>query len=848
MITTKLTLRGVVAHKWRMLLTVFAVISGVAFVSGSFILTDSLKRSFDSLFSDISAGIDLQVRASLAFGDPGTSERDPIPHEIVDDLSSIDGIDKVIGSIQRTTTIIKPDGKPLQTNGPSFGVSWSGAEGFGGTTLLAGDYPSGPDQVAIDKATAERAKFEVGDTVTLVGISGKRDFTLVGLIGRGDSDGFGGAAISAFDLPTADDFLGGGGMVDTIDIALVEGADLGDVQAAIEDQLPPNVEVVTGEQVADETAAGINQFISIFGNVLLGFAAVALFVSAFLIFNTFAIIVSQRLRELALMRAVGADAGQVQRMIIGEATVIGVVATVVGLGFGVLVSKAIVALFNAAGAGFPSADTVISVRTIIAAVVVGMGVTLAAAIVPALRASRIPPVAAMRPEIGFTSLQANRRLLTGAAMLTLGLALFLVGIFLRPGGTVGTLLSAGGGAVLLFIGVASLSTLVARRISGLIGKPIARAFGMPGRLAKENAQRSPQRTASTAAALMIGLALVSLVSVVGTSVKATFIKQLDTSITADFFITDSNFSGLPPTFAERLAELDELDGVSAFRAANAQIAGETKQIGAVNPDSFAKLVDIDVIDGALEDLGTGGILLHEDPAADLAVGVGDSIDVTWQNGTEASLEVVGIYADSSVAGNWLTSTTTLEAASDRPPTDFFIGARIADGVAIQDARDAVDAVAESYPSAKVQDQAEFRQSQEDQLNQILSIIYGLLAFAIFIAVIGIANTMALSVFERTREFGLLRAVGMDRRQLRRSIRWESVIVSVFGAILGIVVGLPLGIGVAWALPDTVVSLISIPWLTIIVILVASVVVGLGAAIFPARRAAKLDILDAIATT
>jgi putative ABC transport system permease protein len=845
---TKLTIRGVLANKWRMLLTVLAVISGVAFVSGSFILTDSLKRSFDSLFDDLSEGIDLQVRATLAFGDPGTSERDPVPTELAAIAEGIDGVDVVTPTIQRIMTIIKPDGDPFRSSGPTFGVSWTPDSGIGGTTLLGGGYPTGADEAAIDKATAERVGFEIGDTVTLVGFSGKRDFTVVGLVGRGDSDGFGGAAIVAFDPATADDFLGGNGKVDTIDIALVEGADVNSVLETLQEQLPPNVEVVTGEQVANETAAGINQFISIFGNVLLGFAAVALFVSAFLIFNTFAIIVSQRLRELALMRAVGADAGQVRRMIIGEAAVIGVIATIAGLGFGVLVSKAIVALFNAAGAGFPSAATIISVRTVIAAIVIGMGVTLAAAIVPALRASRIPPVAAMRPEIGFSALQANRRILLGAALLFAGLGLFLLGIFVRPGGTVGTLVSAGGGAVLLFIGIASLSTMVARGVSGIIGAPIARVFGIPGRLAKDNAQRSPRRTASTAAALMIGLALVSLVSVVGTSVKATFIEQLDTSITADFFITDTNFSGLPPTFAEKLAELDELDAVSSFRAASAQIDGETKQIGAVNPESFGELVDIDITDGSMEALANGGILLHQDPASDLGVGVGDSIEVTWQNGRVQPLEVVGVYADSSVAGNWLTGVDTLQNAVDRPPTDFFIGARIADGVDIEDARTAVTDVAEAYPSAQVQDQAEFRQSQEDQLNQVLSIIYGLLAFAIFIAVIGIANTMALSVFERTREFGLLRAVGMDRRQLRRSIRWESVIVSVFGAILGIVVGLPLGIGVAWALPDTIISIISIPWGTVVVILLASVLVGLGAAIFPARRAAKLDILEAIATT
>lgn len=844
----RLTWRGVLAHKWRMLLTVLAVVSGVAFVSGSFILTDSLRRSFDSLFSDIAEGIDLEVRSSVAFGDPGTVERDPIPLDLVDVVAAVPGVAVAEANIGRTVTIIDSDGEPYSTGGaPTFGLSWSPTS-LGGAVLLDGDHPSGPDQMAMDKATSERAGFVLGDTVTVVGADGKRDFTLVGLAGRGDSEGFGGAAIALFDLATADDFLGADGKADTIDLAVDEGASVDDVAAALREVLPPNLEVVTGQQVADETASGINQFISIFGNVLLGFAAVALFVSAFLIFNTFAIIVSQRLRELALMRAVGADGRQVQRMIIGEAVIIGVIATVLGIGFGVLVAKAIVGIFNAAGAGFPSAGTVITPRTLVVAVVIGLGVTVAAATVPALRAARIPPVAAMRPEIGFTALQATRRLVMGTVMSIVGLALFATGVFVGPGGTITTLVSAGGGAVLLFIGIASLSTLVARRVSGVIGAPIARLFGIPGRLARDNAQRAPRRTASTAAALMIGLALVSLVAVVGTSVKATFVEQLDTSVTADFFITDQNFAGLPPSFAERLAELDQLDAVSPFRAAPARVNGSTKQIGAVDPQSFGRLVDIDMVEGAIEDLADGGVLLHRDPAGDLGVGVGDSIDVQWQNGTEATLEVKGVYADSSVAGNWLTSIDTVADVSEREARDFFIGARIADGVAIDDARSAVEAVAADYPSAQVQDQAEFRQSQEDQLDQVLTIIYGLLAFAIFIAVIGIANTMALSVFERTREFGLLRAVGMNRRQLRRAIRWESVIVSVFGAVLGIVVGLPLGIGVAIALPDTIVSKIAIPWSTLIVILLLSVVVGLLAAVLPARRASRIDILDAIATT
>jgi putative ABC transport system permease protein len=346
---------------------------------------------------------------------------------------------------------------------------------------------------------------------------------------------------------------------------------------------------------------------------------------------------------------------------------------------------------------------------------------------------------------------------------------------------------------------------------------------------------------------MIGVALISAVSLLASSVRATFLDQLSSSITADFFITGGNF-GLPPAFAADLAEVEELSAVSPFRATQAQVDGETKSIGAVSPSDFGDLVDVDLTSGSFDDLDANSLLLNKDPARDLGVGVGDTVTLQWQNGASSELTVAGVYDDGAVAGNWIVSTELLDTISSAPAIDFFVGARIADGVAIEDARAAVEAVAEKYPSVTVEDQAEFRASQEAQLDQLLLIINALLGLAVIVAVIGIANTIALSVFERTREFGLLRAIGMERKQLKRSVRWEAVIVAVFGALLGVVVGLPLGLGVAWALPDSAVSIIAIPWGTIVVLLVLSVVVGLVAAWLPARRAAKLDILDAIATT
>jgi putative ABC transport system permease protein len=847
----RLTLRGVLARKFRILLTILAVVSGVAFVSGAFILTDSVKGAINNLFEDLRGEVDLEVRSTIAFGDAARADRDPVPLSLMKDIEAIDGVRLVEANIIRESTIIKTDGEPLRTSGPAFGISWNGPDGLDGRTLLEGAVPAKAGEVAIDKASADRAGYALGDTVTIVGPTGKAEFTLVGLTGTGSTSGSGGASVSAFDPVTANEFLGADNKAESIYIGITPEASRSDVQQAIADALPDSYEVIPGEQSAKETAGAINEIIDIFGKVLLGFAAISLFVSAFLIFNTFAIIVSQRLRELALLRAVGASTRQIHQMIIGEGLVIGILATGLGLLGGLGVAKGITALFNAAGAAFPPADLTISSRTIILSILIGIGVTLAAAIVPALRAGRIPPVAAMRPELGFSALQRSKRLFVGVGTLLAGVTLFCIGLFVQPGGTVGTLGGSAVGAVLLFLGIASLSTTIAAPASRIISRILPIPFrpmtnSVPGRLASRNAQRTPRRTASTASALMVGLALVSMVSVVADSVKKSFTDQLQASVTADFFVTNLSFQGLPVAFGERLAELPELGSVSPFRATVALVNGEEKQIGAVKPE-MGDLVDIDIQKGSINTLNDGNILLYKDPARDLNVDVGDTVDITWQNGTTSTLTVGAIYADSSVAGNWLISLDTLAEVSSAPPVDFFIGADIAEGVSIEDARAAVEKVAVDFPSAEVQDQAEFQKSQEDQLNQLLAIVYGLLIFAIFIAVLGIANTMALSVFERTREFGLLRAVGMSRRHLKRSIRWEAIIVSVFGATLGIVVGIPLGIAVAIALPDSFVTATVVPISTIVTILIASIVVGIFAAIFPARRAAKLDILDAIAT-
>jgi putative ABC transport system permease protein len=851
----KLTLRSVLARKARILLTTLSVVVGVAFVSGAFVLTDSFEKSFDKLFSDLNAGVDLRVRGAVAFGEQGSG--DPVPASLADALADVPGVAVVEPGLQGSGVILDKDGEPVAgAGGPQLIVAWTGENSIGGTELRDGAAPKSSSEVAIDKQTADRAGHKVGDTISVVGNSGKQEYTLVGTVGISGSDGFFGATVALFDPETAQKVVDSPGEYQAIDLAIDEGASLAQVESAVRQQLPANVEVVTGQKVAEETSEQITQIVKIFRWVLLGFATIALFVSAFLINNTFQIIISQRLRELALLRAVGASGRQVRRMIVLESLIIAAVATTVGFLGGIGVSKLLTVVFNSAGGGFPDAPVVLKLRTLIVSLVVGFGVTLAATIIPALRASRVPPIAAMRPELASQTGESSRRRIVGGVMAVAGLGSYVVGVLVRPGGALSSLFLAGLGVVVGFIGVTTVAASFAAPVARLLGRPISKAYGVPGRLAAQNAARSPRRTASTSAALMIGVALVSGVGVLGASLRQSFVDQLDQSIRADFFVTTSAAGGppqpFPPAVAEALAALPELDGVSGFRFGNFEIDGQRVSVGAADAASFERIIDIGMSKGGYDTLADGGVLVLSDEADKRDLDVGDTIDVRWKGGSTQTLTVSGLYDDAAAVNvQWIVDSAVFSAANPSEKDDFFAGARIADGVEPDAARSAVESVIERFPQVQVQDRVEFKKSQEGQLNQALTLIYALLGFAVVIAILGIMNTLALAVFERTREFGLLRAVGTTQRQLKKAIRWEAVIVSVFGALLGLAVGLPLGIVGTQALkgiPVSGVTQISIPWGTVIAILILSIVAGLVAAMWPARRASKLNVLDAIATT
>jgi putative ABC transport system permease protein len=837
--------RKSIRARWgRTLAIAFAITASVSFVVGSFVLADSLRATFDNLFTELNENVDLEVRSAQEFDNDNA--REPIDVAIADEIRNVDGVEIVEPIVQRFAQLLAADGDVITpAGGPTIGVSWEGNDGLQGVTIKEGRPPSGPDELAIDKATADAEDFEVGDTVSYLTDNGTFSGTITATVGLGSGDSFGGAQLTAVDLDTALANFTTDGKVDAIDIKLADGADVPAAQRAIEEILPPQTEVVTGEQVAQETADQVNQFVDVFGTGLLIFAFITAFVSAFIINNVFQITIGQRLRELALLRAVGASGRQVRRMITFEALGLGVVSTIVGVFGGLLVARGLIAAFDAAGAGFPDTQTVLQGRTLVIAALVGVGITMASVIVPSRKASRIPPVAAMRPELGFAAMR-SRRLVAGVVITLVGLTIFLIGLFVRPGGTATLIALAGGGALLLFLGIASLSSTVATPVTKVIGWPIEKLFKVPGALARQNVARAPRRTSSSASALMIGVALVSSTAVFASSLRATLVDTLESAITADYIITDTGFQGLSPAVSETLAEVPELDAVTPVRQISGQVDGSTKNFGAVNPVAFDILVDPDLRDGTISGVGLDDLLLHKDPAADLDVGIGDTVDVTFQNGVQRTLTVAGIYGDATF-GNWLISLDTLASISDAPARDFFVIAKLADGVdpAVGDA--AVRAAMEPFPQVDVQTNAEFLDSQEAQINQLLIIITMLLAFAILIAILGISITLALGVFERTREIGLLRAVGMNKRQTRRSVRWEAVIVSIFGAIVGIVVGTFLGVVLSLAVPDDVISTLSFNPTIIVMILVGAVVAGLFAALYPSYKASNMNVLEAIAT-
>ena len=843
------TLKSLFAHKLRMGMSAFAIVLGVAFVAGTLIFTDTLSSSFSQLFAQTAPDVTVrpaQAAAAASGGFTGGDSR-TVPAAVADDIAALDGVERADGNISNQGTyIIGKDGKVLGSGGGAPGIGGNfndgpAADGSAIVTITQGAPPNAPGEVVIDEKSAATGGFQLGDTIQLVttGEQPSVTGTLVGTVRFGETGNLIGATLALFDTATAQQlYLGGADVYN--DVAVTGDGSLPNL--ALRDEiaatLPPGFEAVDDVEFAAENQDQLEQGLSFITTFLLVFAAVALVVGTFLILNTFSIIVAQRTRELALFRALGASKAQVTRSVLLEALIVGLVGSTVGLALGFGLAAGLKALFGAIGIDLGAAGLVFGPRTAIAAYTVGVLVTLLAAYLPARKAALVPPVAAMRDDVSIPESSMHRRLLGGAVLTVIGAGLMIWALAFGGG-----LQPLGGGVLAVFIGVALLSPVISRPIVAVIAGGYPRLFGTVGLLAKENARRNPRRTAATASALMIGLALVTTMAILGQSTKSSVDELVSSDLKADYVVSNAVQAPFSASIAPEIAAVPGVSAAVPFRFGAAEIGGEQNFVAAFNGQAMSQVVSITVDSGALN-TATDGVLVVSDRAAAQGWKVGDSITVGLPAGP-AELPITGIVEASPFIGADIVLPPAALEAGGVAPADSIIYVARAAGADPATVQAGIEGVLADLPTVAVKDQDAFAADQRAPVDQLLGIIYALLGLAIIIAVLGIVNTLALSVIERTREVGLLRAVGMSRRQLRSMIRLESVAISVLGAVLGIGLGLIFGISLQRAIADQGISVLNVPLVQLLIFVVLAAVVGVLAAVWPARRAAKMDVLRAI---
>jgi putative ABC transport system permease protein len=746
--------------------------------------------------------------------------------------------------------LVGEDGKAIgnpAAGAPTLGASWTpGAESMEPYRFLPGGRPPRTsDEVAIDKHSADVGGLTVGDRVVVLTKRPPHEYTITGIVRWGSADSPLGASIVLFDLPTAERVLAEPGRADEIDVSAAPGVSqeemVGRLRAALSD---PQLEVVTGAEVIHEGQTGIHRALAFFDTFLLVFAGIALFVGCFLIFNTFSIVVAQRLRELALLRAIGARRAQVMRSVLVESGVIGLVASLAGLGAGVALAVGLRALLAALGFALPSSGLVVSGRTVVVSLVVGTTVTLAAALMPAWKAARVAPIEALHATATEETTRRARRTVSGSVVMAGGLVLLLTGLYAPVSRRIGYV---GAGAAAIFVAVAVLGPVIGGPLARLLGAPL-RWSGPAGLLARNNAVNNPKRTSAAAAALMVGVALVALMSVMASSTKASIGVALDSSMRADFVVSaggqPGGQAGFSPSLQHRVAALREVSSATGVRSGEVRVDGSAVVVLAVAPRHGEDLFDVDVKTGSFSSMGPSDIAISQQVADSRHLRVGDRLPVTFTTVGTRTFRVAVVYGARSLAGDYVLPM----AAAQRyfsSKLDFQVYARLAPHVSPAAGRRAIERVLVDYPNATLLDRTEFKHEQEAQIDQLLSLVYGLLGLALVIALIGIANTLVLSIYERTHELGLLRAVGMTRAQLRRTVRGEAVIIALLGAVEGLVVGTLLGWAVVAALESQGINRLSVPVIQLVVVVLLAAVAGVVAAAAPGRRAARLDVLAAI---
>lgn len=843
----RIALKSIMGRKARLVLTSLAVILGTAFLSGTSVFSATLDRTFNNLFEDVFKNIDGYVRSTqVVEGDFGLIERQRIPADYVDKVLAVPGVSDAVPDIQAFARIVGKDGKPIGTEGagpPTFG---SVAVEFKGAlwTIAEGRFPKGANEVALDEASAEKAGYVLGDTVKVVAQSGSRTFTMVGIASYGDVRSPGGATFALFDVPTAAEFLGKPGFVDAIlvvgDGSRSDEALAQDIDAIFEPS--QKVETLTGAEITKETQDDIGQALSFFSIFLTIFSVIALGVGSFVIYNVFSISAAQRQRENALLRALGANRSQITRSLLIESLVVGLFGSLLGFVGGIGISKLLSVALPALGFDLPSGGLVINASILINTVVVGLIVTVLSAVLPARRAGKVPPLAAMRATAIETAGPGRVRAFWGLGSIALGVA--IIGAVI--GGASNNFL--GFGVLFVFVGTIVIGPSIARPVALFLGRPAEALRGVTGRMARQNAARNPKRTSRTSAPVLIGVALVTAVSALAASINGQIADIFTEQFKGDYAVNTSaqGFGGLSPDLATTLSNIDGVDDATGIGTVLTKIDGKGRTLIVITPSTIGGNYDIGLVNADYSILDKDGILVSEKLAERENLKVGSVIPITFGDGVTRDLTVRALYIHNDLAGDRVISRETF-AGTTVSSFDFSVYITLEKGADSAKVRAALQKSVDDYGQGRLLSREEYIDEQAGQVNQLLGLIYGLLALSVIIAVVGIIITLLLSVFERQREIGLLRAVGMTRSQVRTTVRWESVITSLLGAVLGILLGIGLGWVIVFALRDQGLTSFQIPIGSTIFIMVMSFVVGVLAAVYPAWRATKVDMLDALNT-
>ena len=848
----RLTRKGLWAHKLRFALTGLAVVLGVAFMSGTQILTDTMGKTFDGIFEDANAGVDVVVRRAAAVESTfDVDVRERVETATLQRIRAIPGVDVAAGSIEGPAALVGPDGKAKAGTafGGVTGANWVDDQRLNPFTLATGRAPRAGDEAVIDQATFDSEHHTLGDTITVVAKRAPRQLKLVGTATYGDAGGLPGMTLVAVTDTTAQELFAEPGAYDRILVAsdgsLSDDALSSRIAASLGS--PGTYEVVTGAADTASSKADLKKDLGFFSTFLLAFAYIALFVGMFIIYNTFSIVVAQRARDMAMLRAIGARRAQVLRSVVLESAAVGVVASAAGLGAGVLMSFGLRALLSGVGLEVPSGSIVIAPSTVITAFAVGIAITVVSALWPAVRSSRVKPIAALRDVAIDVSGSSVARTGAGVAVLALGVTAFTLGIL-----NVGPALALiGFGTLATIIGVFVLGPVIARPLMHVLGAPVQALAGTTGRLARENTTRNPKRTSATASALMIGVTLVGFITILASSFKAAISDTLSESLKADYVVTSGSFGnrGLSPEIEADLSALPQMATVSPARSTSVEVGGAPSEVAAVDVRTVGAVADLGVTAGRLADLSGASVAIEDRRAKADGLTVGDTLTVTFARTGAVELTVRALIDRPPPGFDGVVYVVGLDTyqANVTDQLDRQVFVKVAEGVSPTQARAALETVLARWPNGELQDQAAFEASVASQIDIILNLIYGLLGLAIVIALIGIANTLALSVHERRRELGLLRAVGMTRPQVRSAIRWESVMIALMGTFLGFILAVAGAWGIISAIEGDRPIPLAVPPVQLSVIVVLASVAGVLAAVGPARRAARLDILAAIAS-